>query len=370
MSSDIPAALAADLERLLDALVPQWVRRGRRAYLSATAHGPGSWQAELTGPNRGLWVRYSQGSDRPGRRFMGGGPLTLIAYVLSGETSSVVTREAFEWAETFLGWSDREPPSERAAAAARREADRRERQGRAIAERRRSGVARATRTWDGAASVSAGDAVANYLGSRGIDILAVPHREALRLHPSLPYWFTGDREPRVVHEGPAMIAAVTGQDNALSGVHVTWLCDGGCGKARIEVGGERQHARKMIGAPMGGHVRFGPAGRHLIVGEGIESTLSVLVALGGSAWSALSLANLRAAVPETVETLALAVDSDESDPALAARQKRIAVAAHSARGVSVHPLHPPSGMDWNDVVMADRLAAAQTVVPASVGGTR
>jgi hypothetical protein len=316
---------------------------------------------ELTGPNRGLWVRYSQGSDRPGRRFMGGGPLALIAYVLSGETATVVTRETFDWAETFLGWEDRRPASDRAASAARRETERREKEARALADRRRTGLSRAAGIWGESVPVSGDDPVACYLVARGIDVLSVAHRGALRLHPSLPYWFTGDRDPRVVHRGPAMVAAITGQDDALAGVHVTWLAESGAGKAHIEVAGERQHVRKMIGVPMGGHVRFGPACRHLIVGEGIESTLSVLLALGGSAWAALSLANLRASVPETVETLPLAVDADESDPVHAARQKRIAIAAHSARGVIVHPLHPPAGLDWNDVAVTAAGAAAGAV---------
>ncbi|MBJ3775858.1 hypothetical protein [Acuticoccus mangrovi] len=87
-TADLIAELAIRLEALLDTLTPGWVRRGRRGYLAPQPSGDlGSWQIEVSGSDRGKWVRYSQASDRPGRSCMGGGPLGLVAYALSGEAT-------------------------------------------------------------------------------------------------------------------------------------------------------------------------------------------------------------------------------------------------------------------------------------------
>ena len=120
----------------------------------------------------------------------------------------------------------------------------------------------------------------------------------------------------------------------------------------LALAGAPLSARKMYGRTKGGHVRLtDPEGATvLVVGEGIESTLSVAAALGLPGLAALSLGNLSAPLPVGVRTLFLALDNDEGgDPERVRRQKDAICAAHAVRGVEVRPLLPPAGRDWNDV---------------------
>lgn len=365
---DLISELTSRLEAVLDALAPGWVRRGRRGYLAPQPNGNlGSWQIDVSGTDRGKWVRYSQASDRPGRNFMGGGPLGLVAYVLSGEATCQPDRSACDWARAFCGISARETDwrrGERIVAARRRDAERRERAEREAAAKRTRSRCRARAIWDAARPIAPGSLVHRYLSSRGIDLAAFGATPTLRLHPALSFFVPRepgglhDRRYQEVHVGPAMVAAVQSPDHSLVGVHCTWLAPDGDGKAVIEDAGARLPSRKIFGEPSGGHVRFGSAGAQMVVGEGIESTLTVAAAVGVGAWAALSLANLRARLPANVREVILALDNDERDPALAERHKRIAIAAHAAAGANVHLLLPPLGSDWNDVaVNAARPAA-------------
>ncbi|MBJ3775859.1 toprim domain-containing protein [Acuticoccus sp. 2012] len=219
--------------------------------------------------------------------------------------------------------------------------------------------------WDAAMPVAPDSLVHRYLASRSIDLGAFGATLTLRLHPGLPFYVQRDasqtdgRRFEEIHVGPAMVAAIQAPDRTLAGVHCTWLAPDGDGKAVLEDGGARLRVRKIFGAPKGGHVRFGPAGPRMAVGEGIESTLTVAAAVGVSAWAALSLANLRAPLPRVVREVVLALDNDERDHVLAERNKRVAIAAHATAGVIVRPLVPPPGNDWNDVAMdAARKSAA------------
>lgn len=364
---DLIAELTGRLESLLDALVPGWVQRGRRAYLAPQPNGDlGSWQIDVSGADRGKWVRYSQASDRAGRSHMGGGPLGLVAYVLSGELTCQPDRAACDWAREFCGLSEREGGrrrGERLAAGRQREMERCGRARSEAAAKRADGRSRARKIWNAAQPVAAGSLIHRYLQSRSIDLGTFGATPTLRLHSGLAYYVLRDpsecagKSFEVIHVGPAMIAAIQAPDRSVVGVHCTWLADDGAGKALLEDRGARLRSRKIFGEPKGGHVRFGPAGPVMVVGEGIESTLSVAAAVGRPAWAALSLANLRAPLPSVVREVILALDNDERKPALADPHKRIAIAKHSANGMTVRPLLPPAGNDWNDVAMK---AARQT----------
>ncbi|CUH66832.1 DNA primase [Thalassovita gelatinovora] len=147
---------------------------------------------------------------------------------------------------------------------------------------------------------SLGSPVQDYLAIRGFrpeDYPGIAVR--LRFHPALRYMVPvrGSREWQVVHCGPAMLAVVQRPDNKFSAVHRTWIdLDRPNGKAAIEHNGEGLQAKKSWGPVKGCAIRlFTPAKADtLIMGEGIETTLTGLRAGDGSAayWAGISLGNM------------------------------------------------------------------------------
>jgi putative DNA primase/helicase len=86
-----------------------------------------------------------------------------------------------------------------------------------------------------------------------------------------------------------MVAVVArGSDDTPLAIHRTFLArDGDC-KAPIE--GQKM----MLGPCRGGAVRLAPATDALMVGEGIETCLAAMQAIGNPTWAALSISGLRA----------------------------------------------------------------------------
>ena len=107
---------------------------------------------------------------------------------------------------------------------------------------------------------------------------------------------------------PALVAAVTGDDGAVLGVQRTWLDPRSPAKAGVA------SPRKALGRIYGHAVRFGrPAdGASLLVGEGIETVLSLVTAVPEiTAAAALSAGSLGAfAPPPGVARLVIARDND------------------------------------------------------------
>jgi hypothetical protein len=162
---------------------------------------------------------------------------------------------------------------------------------------------RAWRIWQGA-TAAAWETAKEYLHRRAI---AAPVNARLRCHGDLAYFdrpkFQGGK---IIHRGPAMLAAIEGPDGRFAGVHQTWidLCQPD-GKARIihPGSGEVFPARKVRGSVKGGTVFLARGGEpsRLFLGEGIETVLSVYCELlearhalldGAEFRSALSLGNL------------------------------------------------------------------------------
>ena len=139
-----------------------------------------------------------------------------------------------------------------------------------------------------------------YLHARGLSRCRFA---ALRFHPELRY-----RDGNSVRRFPALVAAVTGNDNAVLGVQRTWLDPRRPAKAGVAT------PRKALGRIHGFAVRFGhPAdGATLLVGEGIETVLSVVAAVPEfTAAAALSAGSLGAfAPPPGVARLVIARDND------------------------------------------------------------
>ncbi len=176
-----------------------------------------------------------------------------------------------------------------------------------------------------------------YLRARG---LARCRFAALRFHPELRY-----REGSSVRRLPALVAAVTGDDGAVTGVQRTWL------DPRLPAKAGVASPRKALGRVYGRAVRFGhPAeGASLLVGEGIETVLSLVTAVPAiTAAAALSAGSLGAfAPPLGLTRLVIARDNDAEGEQAAMRLARRCARAGVAASVVV-----PEGADFNDDLVA------------------
>ena len=201
----------------------------------------------------------------------------------------------------------------------------------------------ARRIWGRCRPIEGGPAEA-YLRARGITRFRFP---SLRFHPAL-YHREADRRL------PALVAAVTDTEGALHGVHRTWIDPDASAKAGVAP------PRKALGRVFGRAVRFGVPGATLLVGEGVETVLSVVTAAPRvpAAAAALSAGSLGAFVPpEGVTRLVIARDNDvEGERAAERLAKRCARA-----GVAATVIVSERG-DFNDdlaalgsAVLAERL---------------
>jgi hypothetical protein len=154
------------------------------------------------------------------------------------------------------------------------------------------------------AQAPAGTAVEAYLGRRRLKLPpSAPKR--LRCVPDMPYFVHGGKDAAVIHRGPAMVAPIVRADGKFSGLHFTWIdLAQPNGKAAIKdpETGELLSTKKVRGSKTGGIiplVKANPMTR-LVIGEGIETVLSVWLALheigrdlaGLAFWSAVDLGNL------------------------------------------------------------------------------
>ena len=199
-----------------------------------------------------------------------------------------------------------------------------------------------------------------YLRARAIYRCRFP---ALRFHPALFY-----RDGGGVRRLPALIAAVTGDaaertgpgehpgHGAIAGVQRTWLDPDRPAKARVS------RPRKALGRVHGHAVRFGaPAAGTLLVGEGIETVLSIVTAMPDiAAAAALSAGSLGAfAPPPGVARLVIARDNDAEGERAAERLVRRCACARVAAQVVV-----PEGDDFNsDLVSLGSQALAARLAP-------
>ena len=177
-----------------------------------------------------------------------------------------------------------------------------------------------------------------YLRSRGLSLGG--KSSALRFHPKC--WHREEGQTKPVPR-PALIAAVTDGAGVLQGVHRTWLAPDGQGKAPV------QTPRRAMGHLLGNAVRLSPSDDFLVVGEGIETMLSLSEAAPDlPVWAALSSGHLGAVLlPEGLQRLYIAVDRD---PAGARAAERLGARAAEV-GIGCHVLEPKLG-DFNDDLRA------------------
>jgi len=192
-----------------------------------------------------------------------------------------------------------------------------------------------------------------YLRARGIALGGAS--SALRFHPKCWHWDEGQAKstPR-----PALIAAVTDGAGDLQGVHRTWLAPDGQRKAAVKT------QRRTMGHLLGNAVRFSPHHDILVVGEGIETMLSLSeVAPGLPVWAALSSGHLGAVLlPEGLKRLYIAIDRDLAGQRAAERLSARATEV----GVSVRVLEPRLG-DFNDDLQANGNEALRQHLAVQIG---
>lgn len=180
-----------------------------------------------------------------------------------------------------------------------------------------------------------------YLRARGIVLSPVDQR-ALRFHPRCFYWPDHDAPKQSF---PAMIARVTDNAGAITGVHRTWLLSGLHADPPPSV-----MDRRAMGFLLGHGVRFGAGGDVAVAGEGIETTLSLRSALPTLPLvAALSAAHLGALLfPPGLRRLYVARDDDAAgDHAFARLSARGAEADVDIIGL--RPLRDDFNSDLRDL---------------------
>ncbi|WP_316189429.1 CHC2 zinc finger domain-containing protein [Bradyrhizobium sp. SZCCHNS1054] len=252
------------------------------------------------------------------------------------------------------------------------------------------------------------DAVRSYLLARGIH---APWNAKLRLHPAMPYFGDGrEREPRLIHRGPAMLAPILSAEPRFTGLHITWLELDLSGKAQIldPETGEVLPSKKVRGSKAGGYIDLGGCApgeaTRMIAGEGIETVLSVYTAmlrakrdlsrtlfragidlgnLAGRASETLAHPTIKTAagralrvpgsiadvsspampVPDNITELVLLGDGD-SDAFTTRHAMTRAAARHARPGRVVRVVFAPDGLDFNDLLKRNGRAPLLTEMDA------
>jgi putative DNA primase/helicase len=188
------------------------------------------------------------------------------------------------------------------------------------------------------AGPAAGTPVETYLRARGITL---PVPAVLQFQAQAPHrcgWYL-----------PAMAAPVVDVNGEQVGVHLTYLCSDGSGKFPFPDTAQQRECRGPIS---GGAVRLAEPNSNepLLIGEGIETTLSAMRLLDLPGWAALSTSGLRALqLPPEIKNIAIAVDHDGNGAGQAAAAA--AQICWRAEGRTVRCLVPPHPGDFNDVLL-------------------
>jgi hypothetical protein len=255
-----------------------------------------------------------------------GDVIDLIAYCRRSTVGEAIT-----WAKDWLGLTGMAPARRLSAEAEARRKARDEEEARRIADRQRRGA----EIWQRATPLARDGLVDIYLKGRRIDLAALVNSERdLRQAVDLFYWGPWPEGERGSWRGPAMVAPIRQLSGEVSGAHATFLTRDGTAKAPLLA------AKIMLGTKKHGAVRLtrGKAGlpfrdltpdtaEDLVIGEGIETMLSVALALPEErVWAALDLGN---------------IGELPFDP----RIRRL-----TAKGFDVVPFAPPWGDDFNDTL--------------------
>lgn len=275
-------------------------------------------------------------------------------------------------------------PDPAAIAARRRAAEAAEAKRREFEDQARARAIRDAREiWHAAIGHDLGP-VRAYLAGRGIRFAEIP--PTLRLLPDHPYRRKIGGEWREFHRGHCMVAAVQDGFGRVRAVHQTWLGDTAGEKAQIrDAEGAALPSKLVRGSKKGGAIRLTPIGdaRVLVMGEGIETTASALVAgmLPGAAfWAGVDLGNMggtqtggrnsglpdltddRAFVPP-VQIARLVFLQDGDSDAATTRAKLLAGlrrAQAAIPGLVAEIVAAPDGCDFNDILRGQPVEQPET----------
>ncbi len=196
-----------------------------------------------------------------------------------------------------------------------------------------------------------GTVAEKYLLGRGI---VVPPQTALRFHPNV--YYRDDDGNRSAH--PALLAAVHCNDGKFRAVNRIWIDRLGDGLAPIAT------PKKALGHLLGHAVRFGDTRDILIVGEGVETILSLKCVCPELAMAAALSANHLAAFipPSHIKLLITARDNDKAgEKAAVTLAERVCTSGITSYDFVSY------GKDFNDDLkqfgkpyLADRLTAFLT----------
>lgn len=309
----------------------------------------GSFVIWTEGDAAGAWRDYACGEDCAGDVF------DLIGY-LEGLRAKI---DAYWFALEFLGLGRGEVRTAAAADLDRRRAE--EERLAAEAKRQEGEDARSGALFAAWLKLPpiAGTVAETYLReARGIDLSRIRPSGALRFAQRLEHV---DEATGEVTCWPAMVAAMT-RGKRLAALHRTWLEPRGRGKADVA------KPKKMIGPARGAAIRLasGPSGLSptkawamgrcgpLVVGEGIETVLSVAVARPDyRAWAAGSL-SLMGLIdwPECADAVCLLRDNDWHPEAHKAFDAALAHWRGQAHGRPITDAASAVGSDFNNWAMA------------------
>ena len=193
----------------------------------------------------------------------------------------------------------------------------------------------AWRVWEQARPL-AGTLAEIYLHARSVGHVA--GASSLRFAAALSHRYAPGRFP-------CLVARVQDAHGGFLGVQRTYLAADGAGKANVEP------ERTSRGSLSGGAVRLAvPEHGRLLLGEGIETTVSAMLLFARAGWATLGAPGLRAIeLPEHVREVVIAADRDaEGLQAAAALARRL-----EAEGRAVEIRRPHKG-DFNDVLRESR----------------
>ncbi|MFN4176440.1 CHC2 zinc finger domain-containing protein [Phenylobacterium sp.] len=148
-------------------------------------------------------------------------------------------------------------------------------------ERPQSGAERlAAELWDGAQPSITGTLGETYLRARGLTSMIGRIRGGLRFHPAARWGWDEQRGSWIT--APAIVGRVRTFSGRTGGVHCTYLRADGSGKTRLDPAKRMWGPQKDSDGRPGGVWLSDPEERDwpLVVGEGIESTLSAMQLLG------------------------------------------------------------------------------------------
>ena len=190
-----------------------------------------------------------------------------------------------------------------------------------------------------------GTLVERYLINRGLSNVT---SAALRYHKKLKH--------QSKSEWPAMISLIT---HALTGepmgVHRTFLALDGSSKAPVE------KPKMMLGRSSGGVIQLGKAGNSILVGEGIETCLSGMLATGTPAWVAMSAGGLRTLdLPSEITRVTVLADGDDAGESAAV----YAAERWASEGRQVNIARAPKNADFNDILINQTYENAESGLEA------